>query len=55
MEFLGEAGEDGGGLRREFWTLLFKDMKSSLFEGCGDCCVLRHDAIGLQVMLKMSM
>ncbi len=43
MEFLGEAGEDGGGLKREFWCLLFKQVKSSLFEGVGDrlvpsCC-----------------
>lgn len=33
VEFLGEAGEDGGGPRREFWTLLAKDIMSSLFEG----------------------
>ena len=54
VQFLGEVGEDGGGLRREFWALLCKDVKSSLFEGVGDRCVLRHDAVGLQVRLKLS-
>ena len=46
---MGEAGEDGGGLTREFWNLLSKDMKSSLFEGTDYCCVPRHDPLGLQV------
>ncbi len=49
MEFLGEAGEDGGGLKREFWCLLFKQVKSSLFEGVGDRLVPRHDVVALQV------
>lgn len=49
MEFLGEAGQDGGGPSREFWALLSKDIRSSLFEGDENCCVIRHDAVGLQV------
>ncbi|XP_064387954.1 uncharacterized protein LOC135336110 isoform X1 [Halichondria panicea] len=48
VEFLGEAGEDGGGLKREFWCLLFKQVKSSLFEGVGDRLVPRHDVVALQ-------
>ena len=46
---MGEACEDGGGPRREFWALLSKEIKSSMLEGCGNKCVLRHDVIGLQV------
>ena len=46
---MGEAGEDGGGPRREFWALLSKEIKSSMLEGYGNRCVLRHDVIGLQV------
>ena len=36
VDFVGEAGEDGGGLRREFWCLVGRDIKNSLFEGSGD-------------------
>ena len=46
---MGEAGEDGGGPRREFWALLSNEIRSSLFEGVGSHLVLRHDAVGLQV------
>ena len=49
---MGELGEDGGGLSREFWTILSKEIKSSSFEGStdsGGCCP-RHDALGLQVL-----
>ena len=49
MQFLGEAGQDGGGPSREFWELLSKDIKTSLFEGDDNRCVIRHDAVGLQV------
>ena len=49
VQFLGEAGEDGGGPRREFFTLLAKDTRSSLFEGEASRCFLRHDSIALQV------
>ena len=49
VQFLGEAGQDGGGPRREFWALLAKDIKSSLFEGEGSRCFLRHDSVSLQV------
>ncbi len=49
MDFVEETGVDGDGLRREFWSLLFKDIKRSLFEGCGDRMVPRHDFVALQV------
>ncbi len=49
MDFLGEAGQDGGGLRREFWSVLGKDIKNSLFEGSGDRLTPRHDITALQV------
>ena len=49
IEFLGEAGEDGGGPRREFWTLLAKDIQATLFEGNAPHCILRHDSVALQV------
>ena len=49
---MGEEGEDGGGLLREFWTLLFREIKNSLFDGSDDRYVPRHDAIALQVHLK---
>ena len=48
MEFLGEAGEDGGGPKREFWCLLARDIKS-LCDGDGYRCVPHHEAVGLQV------
>ena len=51
VEFLGEAGEDGGGPRREFWTLLFREIKESIFQGEGQQLVLRHDPVSLQVMI----
>lgn len=51
VQFLGEAGQDGGGPSREFWELLSKDIKASLFEGDNDCCIIRHDAVGLQVYI----
>ena len=47
---IGEAAQDGGGHEREFWSLLSKEIKNSLFEGVDNCCVLRHDAVGLQVI-----
>ena len=43
VEFL---GEDGGSLLREFWTILFREIKNSLFD---DCCVPRNDVVALQV------
>ena len=52
MQFLGEAGEDGGGPRREFWALLSREIASSAFEGQGGRRVLLHDAVGLQVGVR---
>ena len=42
VEFL---GEDGGGLKRELFSILGKEVFNSLFDGG----VLRHDVIALQV------
>lgn len=49
VEFLGEPGEDGGGLKREFWCLLSKEIRNYMFEGRGQRMVPRHDAVALQV------
>ena len=51
VQFLGEEADDGGGPRREFFALLAKEIQSSLFEGKSPRCFLRHDSIGLQVVL----
>ncbi|XP_062519772.1 uncharacterized protein LOC134194818 isoform X3 [Corticium candelabrum] len=48
VEFLGEAGEDCGGPKREFFTLLSRQIQCFLFEGEDNRCVLRHDGIELQ-------
>lgn len=48
---MGEAVEESEGPRREFWTLLAKEIQSCLFEGDVNNCVLRHDAIGLQLSM----
>ncbi len=53
VQFLGEAGEDGGGLKRKFWTLLCKSVKNTLFEGGDTRCILRHDAVDLQVRIGL--
>ena len=50
VKFLGELGEDGGGLTREFWSLLSKEIKASIFYGEGSRCVVRHDPLLLQVI-----
>ena len=49
VDFVGEAGEDGGGLRREFWCLVGRDIKNSPFEGSGDRLIPRLDGTALQV------
>ena len=45
VDFLGEEGIDGGGLKRELFSILGKEIFNSLFDGG----VLRHDVIALQV------
>ena len=50
--FIGELfgrGADGGGPRREFWTILGKEIRHSFFEGKGNRLVLRHDSVALVV------
>ena len=49
VEFVGEDGVDTGGLKREFFSLLFKkfNRKYMHVEGC-----LKHNAIALQVCQK---
>ena len=49
MQLLGEAGEDGGRLRREYFVLLAREIRLSLFEGEASRCFLRHDSTALQV------
>eukprot|EP00731_Ephydatia_muelleri_P026419 Em0018g519a len=44
VDFLGEEGIDGGGLKRELFSILGKEIFSSLFDGG----FLRHDVIALQ-------
>ena len=47
--FIGEESADGGGPRREFWTILGKEIRHSFFEGKGNRLVLRHDSVALVV------
>ena len=48
--FVGEAGEDGGGPRRELWRLFGMSLKGSHLEGEDTKMVFRHDTLALQVM-----
>ena len=48
-DFVGELGEDTGGLTRELWCLFGKYLQQSLCEGKENCLVFRHDATKLQV------
>lgn len=50
---MGEAGEDGGGPRRELWRLFGLSLQGTYFEGEGSILVLRHDTVALQVCLDM--
>ena len=51
VEFMGVPGEDGGGLLREFWTILFEQIAGSYFEKSSESagCCPRHDTVALQV------
>lgn len=46
--FVGEPGEDTGGLTRELWCLFAKHIQESLCDGKENCRVFRHDAAKLQ-------
>ena len=46
MEFLGEEGQDTGGLTREFFTLVSKDVAGE-YMACG---TFRHNSVALQVI-----
>ena len=48
VSFTGETGTDSGGLSREFFTLLSRDMARTYLEVTG---VFRHDGLALQVSL----
>ena len=48
-DFVGEPGEDTGGLTRELWCLFGKYLQQSLCEDKENCLVFRHDATKLQV------
>ena len=47
--FAGEEGEDYGGPRREFWSLLGHEVLTNLCEGRPDSAVLKHDSVSLMV------
>lgn len=47
--FVGEYGEDAGGLTRELWRLFAKEVKAKLCEGKRNLLVLRHDSEKLMV------
>ena len=49
VEFVGEVGEDTGGLSREFWYLLFRDIQDTMFEGSDNRLVPLCDTVSLQV------
>lgn len=49
IEFVGECAEDGGGPRREFWTLLAREVASTMFTGFDYRLAPIHDVVGLQV------
>ena len=53
MYFVGEQGEDYGGLRRELFSLLADRIKDSLLEGRTNQFVFRHDMVALQVRLSL--
>ncbi len=50
VSFIGEDGMDGGGLTREFFTLLIKDLSRIYLEVTG---IFRHDALALQVRISI--
>lgn len=47
MEFVGEEGFDTGGLTREFFTIINKDMHKKYM----DCGTFMHNAVALQVFI----
>ena len=51
VQFIGEEGEDLGGLRRELFSLLLERIKERYLEGQLKQLVLRHDVVALQVSL----
>ena len=51
VHFIGEEGEDCGGLRRELFSLLFEGIKEWYLEGQSKQLVLRHDVVALQVSI----
>ncbi|CAI8034740.1 G2/M phase-specific E3 ubiquitin-protein ligase [Geodia barretti] len=46
--FVGEQGNDTGGLTRELWCLFARHVQHNLCEGHENCKVIRHDASKLQ-------
>ena len=46
VQFVGEDGIDGGGLKREFFTLVLQKA-GNLLEGPSDCKVFRHNLVAL--------
>lgn len=46
--FIGEIGRDTGGVTRELWRLLSKDI-AAMCDGQPTKCVFRHDSSKVQV------
>ena len=46
VEFVGEEGIDSGGLKREFFRLLFQQMQAVYLDSCG---CFKHNALAFQV------
>ena len=47
--FVGEVGEDTGGLTRELWRLFSREVRNVVFEGQENARTLRHDSTRLKV------
>ena len=49
VSFRGETGIDAGGLEKEFWTLLSKEILRRYFEGEEGNAVVKRDSSSLTV------
>ena len=52
VKFIGEDGDDEGGLKREFWLLFSREVKSRFFEGKDGHSTLKHDSSSLIVSFQ---
>ena len=49
VSFRGELGIDSGGLEREYWTLIGREILRKYFEGEEGNCIVRRDTSSLMV------